>query len=129
MSSSLLKSMLTTILSFISTTSNLSYTLHPLHSIIPMAHLLVPISTVISYPSLCTIHPTFNLIPNTPISLPSRPCIPIKIFHTHILCPSFISYTHHTHSSPWFKVAVSVTDSEGPEAYRSQCIGLVSGDT
>ena len=99
MSSSLLKSMLTTILSFISTTSNLSYTLHPLHSIIPMAHLLVPISTVISYPSLCTIHPTFNLILNTPISLPSRPCIPIKIFHAHILCPSFISYTHHTHSS------------------------------
>ena len=29
----------------------------------------------------------------------------------------------------WFKVAVSVTDSEGLEAYRSRCIGLVSGDT
>nr|CAN72356.1 hypothetical protein VITISV_013581 [Vitis vinifera] len=29
----------------------------------------------------------------------------------------------------WFKVAVSVTDSEGPEVYRSQCIGLVSGET
>ena len=30
---------------------------------------------------------------------------------------------------PWFKVAVSVIDSKGPEAYRSQCIGLVSDDT
>ena len=30
---------------------------------------------------------------------------------------------------PWFKVAVSVTDLEGPEAYRSQCISLVLGDT
>ena len=29
----------------------------------------------------------------------------------------------------WFKVAVSVTDSEGPEVYWSQCIGLVSSDT
>ncbi|RVW95225.1 Calcium-transporting ATPase 12, plasma membrane-type [Vitis vinifera] len=31
--------------------------------------------------------------------------------------------------NPWFKVAISVTDSEGPKAYWSQCIGLVSGDT
>ena len=30
---------------------------------------------------------------------------------------------------PWFKVAVSVTDLEGPEVYRSRCIGLVLGDT
>ena len=29
----------------------------------------------------------------------------------------------------WFKVTVSTTDSEGPKAYRSRCIGLVSGDT
>ena len=29
----------------------------------------------------------------------------------------------------WFKVTVSVTDSEGPEAYQSGCISLVSGDT
>ena len=32
-------------------------------------------------------------------------------------------------SLPWFKVAVSVTDSEGPETYRSRCIGLISADT
>ena len=31
--------------------------------------------------------------------------------------------------SAWFKVAVSVIDSEDPEAYRSRCIGLVSDDT
>ena len=30
---------------------------------------------------------------------------------------------------PWFKVAVSVTDSDGPEMYQSQCIGRVSIDT
>ena len=30
---------------------------------------------------------------------------------------------------PWFKVAVSVIDSEGPEAYRSRCIDLVSDET
>ena len=30
---------------------------------------------------------------------------------------------------PWFKVAVSVIDSKGLEAYWSQCIGLVSDDT
>ena len=29
----------------------------------------------------------------------------------------------------WFKVAVSVTDSDGPETYRSRCIGRVSADT
>ena len=29
----------------------------------------------------------------------------------------------------WFKFAVSATDSKGPEAYRSRCIGLVSDDT
>ena len=29
----------------------------------------------------------------------------------------------------WFKVAVSVTNSEGLEAYQSRCIGLVSSDT
>ncbi|KAJ9693013.1 hypothetical protein PVL29_011928 [Vitis rotundifolia] len=27
-------------------------------------------------------------------------------------------------SAPWFKVVVLVTDSEGPRAYRSRCIGL-----
>ena len=29
----------------------------------------------------------------------------------------------------WFKVAVSVIDSEGSETYRSRCIGLVSANT
>ncbi|WJZ80851.1 hypothetical protein VitviT2T_000728 [Vitis vinifera] len=29
----------------------------------------------------------------------------------------------------WFKVAVSVIDSEGHEAYRYRCLGSVSGDT
>ena len=29
----------------------------------------------------------------------------------------------------WFQVTVLVTDSEGPEAYQSWCIGLVSDDT
>ena len=32
-------------------------------------------------------------------------------------------------STSWFKVMVSVTDSECPEAYWSQCICLVSDDT
>ena len=32
-------------------------------------------------------------------------------------------------SLPWFKVAVSVTDSDSPETYRSRCIGRVSADT
>ena len=30
---------------------------------------------------------------------------------------------------PWFKVAVSITDSDSPEAYRSRCIDRVSTDT
>ena len=29
----------------------------------------------------------------------------------------------------WFKVAVSVTDSDSPETYRSRCINRVSADT
>ena len=29
----------------------------------------------------------------------------------------------------WFKDAVSVTYSDGPETYRSRCIGRVSADT
>ena len=33
------------------------------------------------------------------------------------------------YSVAWFKVAASVTDSDGPESYRSRCIGRVSVDT
>ena len=29
----------------------------------------------------------------------------------------------------WFKIAVSVTNSDGPETYRSRCIDRVSADT
>ena len=29
----------------------------------------------------------------------------------------------------WFKIAVSVIDSDDPETYRSRCIGHVSTDT
>ena len=36
---------------------------------------------------------------------------------------------HHSVSQSWFKVAVSVIDSEGYEAYRYRCLGSVSGDT
>ena len=32
-------------------------------------------------------------------------------------------------SDPWFKVAVSVIDSEGHEAYWSQCLGSTSDET
>ena len=58
----------------------------------------------------------------------------------HILCHAksrgsqardWISLNHLCHSlqSIWFKVAVSVIDSNSPETYQSRCIGCVSADT
>ena len=38
-------------------------------------------------------------------------------------------FVYMAFSTTWFKVAISVTDSDGLETYRSRCIGLVSADT
>ena len=51
-----------------------------------------------------------------------------------LLLSSFVLMVANSNSSssssmPWFKVAVSVTDSDGLETYRSRCIGRVSADT
>ena len=42
---------------------------------------------------------------------------------THAIMVNSLNY------SAWFKVAVSITDLDGPETYWSRCIGQVSADT
>ena len=38
-------------------------------------------------------------------------------------------FVYMAFSTTWFNVAISVTESDGPETYRSWCIGRVSADT
>ena len=53
----------------------------------------------------------------------------LRLHPVRMLPPEPMQKIRQARLNPWFKVAVSVIDSDGPETYRSRCIGRVSADT